>query len=234
MARPAAPAAVPAPKAAPRRARKRAVDKVRDTVVGAIAIACVCAVLAPLFPYVQLGAYELTHPITPIPETAFAEAAAPKKQSDSTAKPTAAPGATLASVPAASEPNRLTIPKIGVDADILEGADESTLDKGIWRRPNTSTPERGGNTVVVAHRFKYLSGGNTFFHLDKVAAGDEIDVRWDGKEYRYQVTGTEVVSIHQVSIENPTDTPQLTLYTCTPLWTSKQRLVVHASLQETS
>jgi len=124
--------------------------------------------------------------------------------------------------------NRLRIPSIGIDGVINEGETDATLDKGIWHRPNSSTPDKGSNTVLAAHRFKYLSGSNTFFYLDKVQLNDSITVLWGATAYSYQVYAIEVVGPEDVAIESPTPDAELTLYSCTPLWTSKKRLVVHA------
>lgn len=126
--------------------------------------------------------------------------------------------------------NMLTIGKIGVQSEILEGVDEATLDKGLWRRPNTSTPALGGNTVIAAHRYKYTTGPNTFYNLDKVAVGDLISLIWQGKQYVYQVYATKTVSAMETSIEGKSEQPILTLFTCTPLWSSTNRLVVQARL----
>src|SRR3989344_126426 len=42
---------------------------------------------------------------------------------------------------------QITIDKIGVDTEIIEGANAHTaLNQGVWRIPFTSTPDRGGNT----------------------------------------------------------------------------------------
>ncbi len=126
----------------------------------------------------------------------------------------------------------LSIPTIGVESEILEGPDEETLDTGLWRRPNTSTPPQGGNTVIVAHRYKYSTGPNTFYYLDKVAVGEKLTVTWGKDVYVYRVTSTEVVSSNETGIEAQTSRPILTLYTCTPLWSSDKRLVVTAILDE--
>jgi sortase A len=63
-----------------------------------------------------------------------------------------------------------------------------------------------------------------------VAVGDPIELIWDVKKYSYQVTTSSVVTSRAVSIEDNTTQPILTLYTCTPLWTSQNRLVVVAKL----
>lgn len=126
--------------------------------------------------------------------------------------------------------NRLVIPEIFVDGQIYEGKNDSTLSRGLWHRPNTSTPDRGGNTVITAHRYKFISGPNTFYNLDKLKIGDKLTVFWNSKEYDYQVIKTRVVPPSDLSVENNSSSPMLTLYTCTPLWTSKNRLVVEAKL----
>jgi LPXTG-site transpeptidase (sortase) family protein len=82
--------------------------------------------------------------------------------------------------------------------------------------------------VITAHRFMYRGVHNTFYHLPKVEIGDIVTVRWEGQDYRYQIKETKIVTPDQTSIEAPTEEPQLTLYTCTPLWKSTHRFVVIA------
>lgn len=127
------------------------------------------------------------------------------------------------------EENRLVIPSIQVNSEIIEGGEDS-LDLGTWHRPGTSTPDKGGNSVFVAHRFLFIDGPNTFYHLDKVKIGEKFIVFWEGKEYNYEVFEIEVVNSDEVKIEENTIEPIVTLYTCTPLWTSEQRLVVRGRL----
>ena len=135
-----------------------------------------------------------------------------------------------ASVPQ-SEGNSLYIPSLAVAETILEGESVATVDKGVWHRPKTSTPDKGSNTVLAGHRFAY-GPRKPFYNLDKIEVGHEIAVTWNDKVYTYTVTKVLVVPPSEISIEAPTDKPILTLYTCTPLWSSKSRLVVQASLKE--
>lgn len=120
------------------------------------------------------------------------------------------------------------IPSIGVDMDVVEGKTDDALDEGAWIRPNGSKPNLGSNTIITAHRFSYLDGGRSFYNLDKVKNGDEVIVYWKGDRYRYIVNGSQIVKPNAVQVENPTSTPLLTLYTCTPLWTAANRLVITA------
>jgi len=127
--------------------------------------------------------------------------------------------------------NRLVVPSMLLDAKIIEGKDISALRSGAWRRPNTSTPDVGGNTVIVAHRFTYTDPQGTFYYLNKVHPGDEIGVFWKGKRYLYKVSHVDVVPANQTAVEDNTPDARLTLYTCTPLWYPKDRLVVVATLE---
>lgn len=138
------------------------------------------------------------------------------------------PNATRKPVP---DDQRLVIPKIALDEHIFTGSDPYLVHKGVWARPNTSTPDKGGNTVMVGHRFTY-NGASVFYNLDKIEVGDKISVYWNKTEYIYTVNETKVVPATQISIEDPTDTAQLTLYTCTPIWSAKDRLVIVASLDK--
>jgi sortase A len=125
--------------------------------------------------------------------------------------------------------NRLVIPQMGLDATVHEGLNAAVLSQGIWRRPQTSTPDKNGNTVLVAHRFTYQSPA-FFYHLDKLKINDTFSLYWNGKEYAYKVKEVKIVEPSEISIENQTDSAILTLYTCTPMWSAKQRLVVISDL----
>ena len=124
--------------------------------------------------------------------------------------------------------NQLMIPSMALDQQVFEGKTAKTLNNGLWHRPHTSTPDKGGNTVFVGHRLTYTNPRGTLYHLDKVHTGDEVGVWWDQKMYTYTVTEVKVVRADEVAIEDQTSEPQLTIYTCTPLWLPKDRLVVIA------
>ncbi len=130
------------------------------------------------------------------------------------------------------ETNTLVVPRIKIDEQVIVGDDPSNVHRGIWHRPDTSTPEQGGNTVLVGHRFSY-SDPAVFYHLDKMQVGDEFAVWWDDKEYVYNVFETSIVPASAIEIEANSEDPVMTLYTCTPLWTAKDRLVIKAELVNT-
>lgn len=125
--------------------------------------------------------------------------------------------------------NTLIVPALGMREKIFEGESVFTVNQGVWRRPQTSTPDQSSNTVLVGHRFTY-TGQSVFYNLDKVRNDDEIIIYWSGKAYTYKVDKISTVPPEAVEVEAPTDESILTLYTCAPLLTAKDRLVVTARL----
>ena len=125
--------------------------------------------------------------------------------------------------------NALVMPDININGNVAEGEDLSVLnDNSFWRIPESSTPDQGGNTVIVGHRFLYNSRDTQFYHLDKAEIGQKMALFWDGVEYNYEISEIFEVDIDEVWVEEPTEEPVLTMYTCTPILTATHRLVVRA------
>lgn len=120
--------------------------------------------------------------------------------------------------------DRIYIPKIGVSVEIDTGGAEA-LEKGAWHRfPERGDPVAGGNFIVSAHRFSLgATPGQTrhkspFYHIDKLAKGDQVLVDFKGKRYGYEIIEEKSVKPTQVEIESPLasgEAPKLTIYTCT-------------------
>ncbi len=125
--------------------------------------------------------------------------------------------------------NMIVIPKMGVRAVINEGTTADTLGKGVWRMPQTGTPLEGGNTVITAHRYLYRPPDpRTFFLIDKLVPGDNFYIYWEGERHDYKVRETKIIDPSEISILYNTPNNQITLFSCTPLFTSDKRLVVIA------
>lgn len=127
------------------------------------------------------------------------------------------------------EGNRLLIPDILVDEPIVTGNSLSIIDDGgIWLRPASVLPEEDGNIVLAGHRFTYNQPNGPLYNLDKLSYGDVIGLHWEGEMHRFEVSDIKTVTPDSIGIEAPTDQRQLTLYTCTPLITAENRLVIIA------
>ncbi len=131
-------------------------------------------------------------------------------------------------------PNRVIITKIGVNAPIVEATNaDYGLSQGAWRIPESSTPDKGGNTVITGHRFKYLPPHNmTFYLFHKIEVGDIVSTVWKKKDYFYRVKEVKVIEPTDLSILKPTVKPTLTMFTCDPIYSTDKRLVIISELIE--
>lgn len=131
--------------------------------------------------------------------------------------------------------SKLIIGSILVDGKIFDGENAHTLSKGFWHFPLSKAPGKKGNTVIIGHRYdKMPPATDTFFNLDKVVPGDKIIIKQDNQDWSYTVSETKVVSPNERSILAQTNDYRLTLITCHPLWSSKERFVVIAKLDKVS
>jgi sortase A len=121
----------------------------------------------------------------------------------------------------------ISIPKLGVDAPLLEGIRLTTLDNGPGHWPGTAMPGEIGNVVVAAHR---TSHGGPFRNIDQLVAGDTVMFTTEAGDLPYRVTGTQVVNPDAIWIVDPTDTPTATLFACHPPGSVAQRIVVKLEL----
>lgn len=124
---------------------------------------------------------------------------------------------------------RVVVPKINLDAIVVEGASRKKLSEGPGHVLDTANPGEPGNAVITAHR-------DTFFrHIYELNKGDDILIRRNGRVFKYQVTGKKIVMPEDVGVLKPTPDPQLTLITCYPTYyigPAPKRLVVFSKLVE--
>jgi len=134
--------------------------------------------------------------------------------------------------------NRLVIPKIGVDTKILEGTNEDVMlyEEGVWHDPAEAMIPgvNGTNLVLGGHRYQYLPPNTTtLYNLDKLNTGDHINIYWLGEKYTYTIYDKFEVYPNEVWIKDPIPgETTITIYTCTPVYTSLRRLVVKGVLEQ--
>jgi LPXTG-site transpeptidase (sortase) family protein len=131
----------------------------------------------------------------------------------------------------------IKIPKIGVDAVVVEGVEVEDLKKGPGHYPETALPGQLGNMVISGHRTTY---GAPFYRLNELAKGDTITVVTREAIYTYTVTRTAIVRPTETqvldNVEGPDGKPEatITLTTCHPRYSARQRLIVFGDLTFTS
>ena len=121
----------------------------------------------------------------------------------------------------------LRIPKISLEAPLLDGTDDLTLNHAVGRIAGTSLPGEPGNIGIAGHRDGFFRG------LKDVRVGDAIELRTLKGTHTYVVDQIQIVSPRQVEVLRPTSVPSLTLVTCYPFYffgSAPQRYIVTASL----
>jgi sortase A len=124
---------------------------------------------------------------------------------------------------------RIKIPRINVDVVVVEGTTASALRAGAGHYPATPLPCEEGNVGIAGHRTTY---GKPFNHLDLLRPGDDIILETPIGSCTYKVAKDPyVVAPDDGTVVRRTDVPSLTLTTCHPKGSAKQRLIVRATLQ---
>jgi sortase A len=159
----------------------------------------------------------------------------------------AAPLEDVSASPAETSPafrfiSHLVIPRIGIETQVVPAPFVIQGEEGTWNVPPfvaghaeyTAGPGQPGNAVLLGH-VTSLTLGNVFETLDRARVGDVIHVASGDDDFPYQVTEIRRVSRTDVSVLDPTDTPTVSLITCTGLWLPHlrdyaERLVVRAEL----
>jgi len=133
---------------------------------------------------------------------------------------------------------RLIIPKLNIDVpirfDVALNDVMAAMNNGVahYRIAGASAyPGEIGNFVITGHSagdiyssnpYKYIFSG-----LERLEDGDLIYVNYNSVRYTYKVIKKEVVEPTNVaSLVMETNKPLITLVTCTPLGTSRYRLLV--------
>jgi sortase A len=150
----------------------------------------------------------------------------------------------------------LHIPRLaggdGYSRVVVEGVAQTQLAQGPGHYIGTAMPGEQGNVAFAGHR---VGRGSPFLDLDRLRPGDPIVVETADAWFTYRVLGDpatgsfttdpsgipgqEIVAPTQVSVIAPTPGgptagpaggAYLTLTTCHPKFSARQRLIIHARL----
>jgi len=119
----------------------------------------------------------------------------------------------------------LRIPKVRLEAAVLSGTEDRTLDRGLGHIEYTAQPGTDGNSGIAGHR-------DSFFRaLKDIAQDDLIELDTPQMTDVYRVERTWIVNPDDVSVLDPTPVRALTLVTCYPFYyvgSAPKRFIVRA------
>lgn len=132
---------------------------------------------------------------------------------------------------------QIRIDKLDVDVTMIEGVARNDLKTGPGHMSTTPLPGQPGNSVISGHRTTY---GAPFHNLDQLVPGDSIEVETAIGTHTYVVReapdrcansdGLCIVPQTGLWVTDPLEGAWLTLTTCHPKFSSRQRLVVFAEM----
>ena len=120
----------------------------------------------------------------------------------------------------------LRLPRLGLEAPILAGTDDKTLNRGIGHIEGAALPGAPGNSGLAGHR-------DGFFRVLKdIAVGDVLEVETLDGRRSYIVDRASIVHPDDVSVLEPTPSEAVTLVTCYPFYfvgSAPNRFIVRAT-----
>jgi sortase A len=121
----------------------------------------------------------------------------------------------------------LRIPRIGLEAPVLEGTDEWTLNRAVGHIADTARPGADGNSGIAGHRDSFFRG------LKDVGPGDALEIETIEGVELYRIEQTWVVEPDAIWVLDPTESRSVTLVTCYPFYfigSAPQRYIIRAVL----
>jgi sortase A len=132
---------------------------------------------------------------------------------------------------------RIVIDKIGVDTLVVEGTTPAALKAGAGHYLKTPKPGEKGNVSIAGHRTTY---GRPFNRIDELKPGDVIFLDTPFARFEYKVSASfdgqknpHPVAPTDLTVVAPPPQPELawlTLTTCHPKGSARQRLILRAEL----
>ena len=167
------------------------------------------------------------HQYVHVPSDLPGDAGNGARPGEASGAPAPAPGTWLA---------RLEMPTLQLEATVLEGSDDATLNRGAGHIEDTAFPDDiagrsnvGGNIGIAGHR-------DTIFRpLRNVHSGDPLTLTTARAAYHYRVVKTTIVGPDDVYVLDPTTRPTVTLVTCYPfefIGHAPRRFIVQAELEQ--
>ena len=109
------------------------------------------------------------------------------------------------------------------------------LESGVAQMEGTPLPGEIGNSFIFGHSSYYDNApGNykkIFARLNELNYGDQIDIYKDNTDIEFVVIDKKIIKPTDLSVLKQTTDTRLTLMTCWPLGSTKERLIVVAKKQ---
>jgi sortase A len=120
---------------------------------------------------------------------------------------------------------KLRIPRLDLDAVVVNGTSVSDLRRGPGRQLETYMPGERQLVYVAGHRTTY---GAPFSDIDRMRPGDKITFELPYATIEYKVMGHRIVDDNDLSVLKTQGHEELVLQACHPRFFASERYLVYA------
>jgi sortase A len=121
---------------------------------------------------------------------------------------------------------KLKIPRIHLDAVVVNGTGTADLRRGPGRHLESYMPGERQLVYIAGHRTTY---GAPFSDIDEIQPGDLITASLPYATVTYRVTGHRIVDDNDLSVLKTQHREQLVLQACHPRFFASERYLVYAT-----
>jgi sortase A len=122
----------------------------------------------------------------------------------------------------------LQMPRLGATYTVVQGTDDTSLQKGPGHYPQTPFPGLGDTVAIAGHRTTYLA---PFRNLNQLRPGDRIVLTMRYAQFTYKVQYNRIVQPTAWWVTHNVGYERLVLSACNPLYSAAQRIVTFARVQ---
>jgi sortase A len=120
---------------------------------------------------------------------------------------------------------RIKVPRLGLNMILVNGTDESTLEKGPGRDLRTYMPGQGQLVYIAGHRTTYLA---PFSHIDSLRPGDQVTLEMPYATFVYRVARHRIVPSDDLSVLQSHGHEVVILQACHPRFFATHRYLAYA------
>ena len=120
---------------------------------------------------------------------------------------------------------RIKVPRLGLNMILVNGTNESTLEKGPGRDLRTFMPGQGQLVYIAGHRTTYLA---PFSHIDSLRAGDRVTLEMPYATFVYRIVRHRIVPSDDLAVLKSHDREVVILQACHPRFFATHRYLAYA------
>lgn len=122
---------------------------------------------------------------------------------------------------------RIIVPRLGLNMVLVNGTDDSSLERGPGRDLVTYMPGQNRLVYIAGHRTTFLA---PFSHIDAIRPNDPIRLEMPYGNFLYRATRHVIVPADDLAVLRSPRHELLALQACNPRFFATQRYIVYAHL----